>query len=288
MNQELTVSSGLPVYLYQEHLSNLFNRNRELIDSISLNYLCFDEQKEYFIHLMESFDQIEASAPIKRQLEIYLFDLFSKKGRPKQLKGEYSEINICKASKDRIYLAPEKEESELAVIAQQNPKLKVCSAVNIFEVLPPLPNDVELVKGGQYNLAQLFAPYAKGSKTLGLIDPYIYNQFALVNFKTLATKTVYEKITIKCNPPEQLKGKEGKPVSTVQFDSLMKELRDKGTEVEILYYDRIRHKERFVLYDDVQIYIPGGLDMFDPSGTFLNDGEGFYLTFNKRKIRLNR
>ncbi|MBK6679805.1 MAG: hypothetical protein IPG53_07115 [Ignavibacteriales bacterium] len=75
MNQELTVSSGLPVYLYQEHLSNLFNRNRELIDSISLNYLCFDEQKEYFIHLMESFDQIEASAPIK------------------------TEINICKASK---------------------------------------------------------------------------------------------------------------------------------------------------------------------------------------------
>lgn len=285
MNQELTVSAKLPVYLYREQLSNMFNRNRELIEAISMNYLCIDEQKEYIRQLMASFDEIDNSAPVKRQLEAILLDLFTKRGRHKPLKAEYSEINLCKASKDKIYVAPDKSDSELAAIAEQNPKLKVCSAGNIFEVVPPLPHEIELVKGNQYDLVRLFAPYAKGSKTLGLIDPYIYNQSALANFKALATRTVYEKITIKCNPADQLKGKDGKPVSTLQFDNLIGELRGKGSEVEILYFDRIRHKERFVLYDDVQVYIPGGLDMFDPSGVFLNDGEGFYLKFNKRKIR---
>ncbi|MCC6638660.1 MAG: hypothetical protein IT278_13120, partial [Ignavibacteriaceae bacterium] len=54
----------------------------------------------------------------------------------------------------------------------------------------------------------------------------------------------------------------------------------------ITYYDKIKHKERYVLYDEVQIYIPGGLDMFDSNGTFQNEGEGFYLIFKKRTISL--
>lgn len=286
MNQELTVSSGLPVYLYQEHLSNLFNRNRELIDSISLNYLCFDDQREYFNHLMESFDQIDPSAPIKRQLEIYLLDLFSKKGRPKQLKGEYSEVNICKASKDKIYLIPDKKEEEVSRIKSENPKIKVCHSENIFEVLIPLPYEVELIKGNQYDLPQLFAPFAKGSKTLGIIDPYIFNSNGLANFKLLANKIVYEKISIKCNPPEKLTGKDGKPIKTTFFDQFIDELKGKGTDVQITYFEKIKHKERYVLYDEVQIYIPGGLDMFNSNGVFQNEGEGFYLIFKKRTISL--
>lgn len=286
MNQELTVSSRLPVYLYQEHLGNLFNRSRELIDSISLNYLCFDDQKEYFIHLMESFDQIDPSAPIKRQLEIYLFDLFTKKGRPKRLKGEYSEINICKASKDRIYLVPGMQEEEVARIKSENPKIQVCDSKNILKALMPLPYEVELIKGNQYDLPQLFTPFAKGSKTLGIIDPYIFNSNGLTNFKLLANKTVYEKISIKCNPPDKLTGKDGKPIRTTLFDQFIDELRGKGTDVQISYFEKIKHKERYVLYDEIQIYIPGGLDMFDSSGVFQNEGEGFYLIFKKRTISL--
>ena len=287
MNQELTISSGLPAYLYQEHLGNLFNRNRELIDTIAMNYLCFDDQKEYFNHLMDSFDQIDQSAPIKRQLENFLLELFTKKGRPKVIKGGYSEINICKASKDKIYIAPEKSQTEIEELQKQNGKIKVCHAENVFEVLKPLPYEIELERGNQYDLLQLLAPFAKGSKTLGIIDPYIFNSHALANFKMLASKTVYEKIQIKCNPPEKLTGKDGKPIKTTLFDQFIDELRGKGTEVEIIYYDKIKHKERYILYDDVQIYIPGGLDMFDSGGTFLNDGEGFYLIFKKRKIQLN-
>lgn len=286
MNRELTLSSRLPVYLYIEQVNNMFNRNRELIDTISSNFLCIDDQREYMRQLMVSFEEIDASAPIKKQLEAYLLDLFSKKARPKTVKGDFSEVKLCNVSKDRVYVAPEKSETEIEEINRQYPKITVCRADNVFDVLKPIPYEIYLTPGSTYNLPTIFAPFAKGSKSLGVIDPYIHNHRAVANLDAIASRTVYEKITIKCNDPAKLPSKDGKQISTVRFDTLIAKLRSRGSQVEVIYYDRIKHKERFILYDEVEIYIPGGLDNFDENGIFLNDGEGFYLVFRKRKIKL--
>jgi len=284
MNQEITVSSGLPVYLYKEHLGNLFNRNRELIDSISMNYLCFDDQKEYFKHLMESFDQIDQSAPIKRQLENFLLDLFTKKGRPKQLKRDYSEINICKASKDKIYLAPDKEESEIATLQEVNEKLKICGRNNLFEIVTPLPYVFLLKPDTEYKLTDLLKPFAKGSKSITVIDPYLFNPGAMKNLDKILSTKVYEKVFINCNDPENYPTEDAQRKNREKYSKLEKylgEVKNKGSVVEISFLAP-GHEERYIIYDEVQVYLPGGLDCLNSEGMIKKNKRGLYLRFEKR------
>ncbi|MCA0387046.1 MAG: hypothetical protein LCH52_00985 [Bacteroidetes bacterium] len=284
MNQELTISSGLPVYLYQEHLGNLFNRNRELIDSIAMNYLCFDDQKEYFNHLMESFDQIDPSAPVKRQLESFLLELFTKKGRPKTIKGGYSEINICKASKDKIYIAPEKQDSEISNLQASNQKLKICGRNNLFEIVRPLPSVFLLKPDTVYNLDELIKPFAKGSKSITVIDPYLFNPGAMRNLDQILSRTVYETVFIKCNDPENYPTEEAQRKNREKYSKLLnyiEEVKKEGSVVEISFLAP-GHEERYIIYDEVQVYIPGGLDCLDSHGMIKRQKRGLYLRFEKR------
>ncbi|MBK7868096.1 MAG: hypothetical protein IPJ75_14590 [Ignavibacteriales bacterium] len=90
---------------------------------------------------------------------------------------------------------------------------------------------------------------------------------------------------------KKLKTKTGQPRDISEFKLFIQELKDNGVDVKFIYYDNnlsdsIGHKERYIIYDDVQIYIPGGLDIFDKNGRFQNTGEGFYLIFKKREIKL--
>ena len=290
MNQELTISSGLPVYLCKEY-ENVWNRNRELLSLLFDNRICIDDKGKYLEDLGKSFERVDSTSPYKKQYESIILDLIYNRRKMLRVEEEYSEINLCKKSIDKIYLIPEKTAEEIEHLTNSNSEITFCTGSKIFNTVKQLPFDILLEEGKAYDLPKILEPFARHSKTLSIIDPYIHNLWAFKQFKKLACQHKFKKIIIKCGDLRKLKNRDSKPKDLSEFYEFIKHLKSSGTEVKFIFYDfayldSIGHKERYILYDDVQIYIPGGLDIFDIKGRFHNSGEGFYLEFKKREFQL--
>lgn len=290
MNQEVTVSTSLPFYLVKE-VANVMNRNRELLLLLSDNKICIDDQKRYLDELDRSFQETRSLSPYAKQYESILLDIVYRKRKTLILNDEYSEIKLCQRSNDKIYLVPEKSKKEIEELANNHPDVVPCNAEHIFDKLWSLPFKIKLEEGGIYDLAGILKPFARNSKSLAIIDPYIHNPRALTQFKKLVAASDIKNITIKCGDPAKMKKRSGDQKETSVFYEAIRELKNQGINVSFIYYDfyqydSIGHKERYILFDDVQVYIPGGLDIFDKNGRFTNSSEGFYLYFDKREIKL--
>jgi hypothetical protein len=290
MNQELTISSGLPVYLCKEY-ENVWNRNKELLSLLFDNRICIDDKGKYLEDLGKAFERVESTSPYKKQYESIILDLIYNRRKMIRIDEDYSEIKLCKKSIDKIYLVPEKPAEEIEHLTKSNNEITFCTGSNVFDIVTKLPPDLLLEDGEVYDLPKIVEPCARHSKTLSIIDPFIHNLWAFIQFKKLACQRKFKKIIIKCGDLRKLKTRDGKPKDMSEFYTFIKQLKSNGIDVKVIYYDfvyldSIGHKERYILYDDVQIYVPGGLDIFDDKGRFHNSGEGFYLKFMKREIQL--
>lgn len=290
MNQELTISSRLPVYLCKEY-ENVWNRNKELLSLLFDNRICIDNNGRYLEELGKSFCEMDTISPISRQYESMILEFIEKRKKELNVESDYSEIALCSNSADKIYLLPEKSVEELELISKTFSEIKFCNGKSVFDIVKKLPFELLIEDGELYDLPKIVEPYASHSKTLSIIDPYIHNLRAFNQFKKLACQRRFKKIIIKCGDLKTLKSRDGKPKDMTEFYNFIQQLTRNGTKVKFIYYDfvyhdSIGHKERYLLYDDVQIYIPGGLDIFDSKGRFHNSGEGFYLKFKKREIQL--
>ncbi len=284
MNQELTLSSRLPVYFIEELITNPDNKNKELINLLFDNKICFDAERKFNSDFFSSFAEISLSLPIVKRYEDIFLDLFYKKGRCIEMKKPYSEINLCKESRDRIYLTPDRNETEIQTLQEQHGKLKICGKKNLFEIVRPLPYQLLLKPDTNYDLLEIIKPFAVGSKTITVIDPYLYNKRGMWNLDLLLSRTTYNSVFIKCNDPESFPNEESRRSNRDKFQNLLKWLetvKAKGTTVEINFFE-LGHEERYILYDEVQVYIPGGLDFLDSNGMIKNKKRGFYIRFEKR------
>lgn len=290
MNQEVTVSTSLPFYLVKE-VENVMNRNRELLLLLSDNKICIDDKKQYLDELDRSFQATRSLSPYAKQYESILLDIVYRRRKTLILNDEYSEIKLCQRSNDKIYLVPEKSKKEIKELATNYPDVVPCDTEYIFEKLWRLPFKLKLEEGRIYDLTEILKPFARNSKSLAIIDPFIHNPRALAQFNKLVASLGIKNITIKCGDPAKMKTRSGNPKETSAFYEALKEYKNQGININFIYYDfyqhdSIGHKERYILFDDVQVYIPGGLDIFDKNGRFTNSSEGFYLDFMKREIKL--
>ncbi|GAB1442750.1 hypothetical protein MASR2M39_15860 [Ignavibacteriales bacterium] len=284
MNQELTISSRLPIFLIEELIENPVNRNRELINILFDNFICFDSNKNFNRDFFDAISEIGLKLPNPKKYEEIFLDLIDKRGKCIEMKKAYSEINLCKETKDKIYLAPDKQDSEISNLQASNQKLKICGRNNLFEIVRPLPSVFLLKPDTVYNLDELIKPFAKGSKSITVIDPYLFNPGAMRNLDQILSRTVYETVFIKCNDPENYPTEEAQRKNREKYSKLLnyiEEVKKEGSVVEISFLAP-GHEERYIIYDEVQVYIPGGLDCLDSHGMIKRQKRGLYLRFEKR------
>ncbi len=148
----------------------------------------------------------------------------------------------------------------------------------------PIPARILLRPSYKYDLNELTSPYAKGSKTITILDPYITNEKAEKNLKVLLSRTNYEKIHIRLSDPNDFPPGKVRDKYQFRFNSLVQFLEKSfGERSEIrLDFFSPGHEERFILFDEVQVYIPGGLDCLDSAGMIKSQKRGLYIRFEKR------
>ncbi|MBK7868097.1 MAG: hypothetical protein IPJ75_14595 [Ignavibacteriales bacterium] len=131
MNQELTVSAKLPQFLIRE-AENVMNRNRELILLLRDNQICIDEEGKYIAELTKSFDEIRSISPYAKQFESILFKVIKHCKKRFSLNIEYSEINLCQKSVDKIYQVPEKPATEIEQLSNSYNEITFCTGNNVL------------------------------------------------------------------------------------------------------------------------------------------------------------
>lgn len=284
MNQELTLFSRLPLFLLNELITHRGNRNDELIDLLFDNFMVLDDEGRHYNCIMESFQEFEYNLPIVKQYFDEFTKLLTSKTKTYSVKKQYSDINLCKASRDKIFVAPDIPHEHLTYLKAENQKLKICGYGNLFEVVRPLPARILLRPSYKYDLGELTRPYAKGSKTITILDPYITNEKAEKNLKVLLSRTNYEKIHIRLNHPNGFPPGNIRDKYQIRFDALAQYLEKSfGDRSEIrLDFFSPGHEERFIIFDEVQVYIPGGLDFLDSAGMIKSQKRGLYIRFEKR------
>lgn len=284
MNQELTLSSRLPLFLLNELITRRDNHNNELIEILYDNFIVLDDGNFHSNCMINSFQEFMYDLPIvKEYLEIFT-KLFASKIKTYTLSKQYSEINLCKASNDKIYVAPDLDTNKLNLLRDEHQKLKICGYDNLFEVVRPIPAKILLRPSYKYDLNELTRSYAKGSKTITILDPYIANEKAERNLTALLSRTNYEKIHIRLSNPEDFTVGKMRDKYQKRFENLMRYLESTfagRSEITVDFFSP-GHEERFILFDEVQVYIPGGLDCLDSAGMIKSQKRGLYIRFEKR------
>ncbi len=287
MNKEITFNSKIPHFLYQEQINGKFLKVQKIYDLLNQNLIARDSEN-HFKSLIESvICEIEEESSIVNEIKFNITEFIRHRSVPFKVHGEFSELKLCNATSDKIFFTPqglgEKDSMQMEVYKS----IIICTLDSIDEICPILPFKIQLIPGETYDIEELISKVSAQSSTLKIIDPYIYNKYAVNNLKRIASIRYFKEITVKMNPEENSEYSPGKSKSksnTKLLTEVLKDLERKGSRIRIEYFKKYEHQQRYILFDEVQVEVPGGLDFLDPQGKYSDTKEIGYLRFEKREI----
>lgn len=274
MNLEVAISKDLISYI-NEDLNNISLDEKlsyKILNSIKTNFILFDSNKIFSTQLLQQIENLNDSV-YKNELKKFISETLYLRGKPVNLLKEFGnlELDISLNSEDKIYINPILSESEI-IKFKNHFAYKDIDIYNRDKFInPPASNklqiskniiQIEILANIQYDLKKILFEYLKESKIITYIDPYMANYKSLywikkifndiqnckINFHTL-TKELY------CDNSEY-KIKEYK--NFIDFVN--------SKQIELVFFDKKTHIERYIKTDKYDIMLPGGFDQFKQNG----------------------
>jgi len=280
MDQEVTISPELIDYIYNN--TPVYKRNEalDLIELIEQNYFTNDINDIQFSRYVEKLNNLKDEQ--KRNAIHDIIRMWrAKEPIPYKIeKDKFDEIELSQLSKDKIILNPNKTEKDLKKL-QKNYNDVEFHNVNSFihpktyQRLKNLPTKIIFEKDVQYDLTIIIEPFFRHSKQLEIYDPYIYNPNAFRQLVKIIDISYDKKIELVALKRElyfknDIKGDKKKYYD--KFYEFINAMINSGYSINIKEYKSGKHKERYILTDKYQIYLPGGLDILDENNyPFLDD-----------------
>lgn len=297
MDQEITVSKNIVSYLFNNLPAYKANNAQKCIDIIEQNYFVSDNQNN---HLKKIYDEFESFPDDDKRRSIYYLLDHTIQNKLKNIEYSYTgeedcEIQLSNESEDKIFLdvnldlkgIKSKAKKFLNVEFLNSDLLIKPEITNRFRVIP---STYELQKEVRFDLLNFVKPLFRNATEIIIIDPFLANKNAFKNFKDLfSVINKVCKIKLKIYSERDYLSYAYLKIKIDEFksnyDVLLKEIkfqRGFGFKIELEEFEVKKHKERYILTDKFEIYIPGGLDCLDENGFPLLDSDN-----DKKKFTVN-
>lgn len=296
MNQEITYSAKLFPFLYEDPSPYELTPQKEIWQIIKQNYIVVDKKRR----LLEKYAEEVLSLPKsdrKNVLKDFIDGLVNNKGNLIKVfsieSKENLEVSLSLFSNDKIYFVPNEKE-RLQTIVVENPKLEVHDYKSFINPAPEhrlknLPTLIDLKESKRYNIRDIIKPFLRNTKTIEIVDPYLPNIEASVNFFRIIKniKGIHTKLFFMNRNAYMKDSREDFQKRVNRYDGFI----DKLTKLKKLgYFFEIKdqldkgHKERYIFTDTLQIYLPGGFDFYDKHGFIKRNSGKKELRIEKRKF----
>lgn len=286
MNKEITVHSESPFYIFSEQLSGEIDNVAKIYALFKQNIMTRDTENHYKILLEKAFAKMGEESAIVNRIKHEVSELIINRALPFKVNGEFSELKLCDSTSDKIFFSPVINGDEDFLQQELSKNIKICSLESIDDLSPILPYKIKLLPGRVYNIQELISKVSSQSRTLKIIDPYIYNKHAIFNLEKITEIQLFCEIVIKTNTLDSIMSnpKTNSKFNPERFNVLVEKLKKNGSRVKIENFTRTQHQQRYIQFDDVQIELPGGLDFLDPQGRYSATKEIGYLRFEEREF----
>lgn len=269
MRQELTVESNIISFLYENRPNLRRNITTDLIDLLEKNDFCDNNEGALYKRFVAKVNQIEDER-FRQEFRNLIVEWFT---NPKKYHVESEDtLSVCMATEDRILLDTDLTNSARTRRRIKYPEVEFHnskSLVNseITDRFIRLPRSIKFEKKVTYSFDNIFTPYFRHSNTIHVIDPFIYNEKAFINFKKLLSIKDFSTVNVTAHQKHNyLNRYRGNEKDYRNFEKYMEKLQGEGKETRILEFGRAQHYDRYIILDELEIRLPSGLDFWDEDG----------------------
>jgi hypothetical protein len=274
MNQHLTVSNTIVNYLDRSLPAYKRIKAHDVINIIEQNFIVSDRTKKHLQNIVSEIEKIEDSKHRKILQDIIVNWLDN---RSKFVECDMALItNLIELSKkdtDKIYFDPTLSQIDVGKLKTQHSSVEIHNENSLLEPkdihkLKNCPCTIRLRDNIKYNVVALFEPYLREAKEIIFQDPFLINPSAFYNFRLLINCIKANKISAFVHSKHNYLGygwEKDRNKREMNYDSFVKYADQKN--IYLSEWKRADHKERFIITDKLEIYIPGGLDLFNNDGT---------------------
>ncbi len=271
MNQHLTVSKTIVKYL-NDSLSALEHvvTAHDVMDTIKQNYIVSDKTKRHsqdIISELEKIDDLKKKEYLTKIIGHWIYD------RSKFVDCDLSlvttTIELAKLTCDQIYFDPSLTWKERDNLRGDNSSVEIHNEKSLIKPqdvdrLKNCPDTIKLRNNIKYDIITLFEPYLREAKEITFQDPYLPNHRAFYNFKLLVENVNVDKIMAIIHSRKNYARKNDR-TKEMRYDEFVEYTNKKN--IHLSEWKSHDHKERYIITDELEIYIPGGLDIFNKDGT---------------------
>lgn len=286
MNQEITLSRNFVSYWYEnppkrgEGISIISKIEEFLLQ----NYIVLDNKGWFLTIVKEELKNLKIiNEDEYKTCELIILSILTKRPIPASIEikiENISELTLAAISEDKIYFDPLLNTQEIKKLEKKHCELELHntdSFVNpqIYKRLKHIPTRYKLEKDVSINLSTIIKPFMKGSSRLCIYDPYIYNNNSKYQFEQLF-EVFDNHIMIEINALNKHKYcKINSEDNYNNFIKFIEQQKQYGFKITLNDSLAAKHKERYLLTDQYQIYLPGGLDFLDENNypVLNNDSE---------------
>ena len=275
MNQHLTISNTIVKYLDQSLPTIRKNAAQVVIDVIEQNYVVSDSTKKHFQDIISEIENIVDPGK-KKSLQDIIVGWLDHRSKFVEcdLSSITTSIELSKKALDKIYFDPSLTQVDVGKLKKEHPSVEVHNENSFvkpqdIDKLKNCPDTIKLRDNIPYNIVVLFEPYLRGAKEIIFQDPFLPNNKAFHNFKLLVesvnTNNIVAIVHSKNNYVTQYGNKRKRETRIDTYDQFVEYIDQKN--IHLSEWKSADHKERYIITDKVEIYIPGGLDLFNKDGT---------------------
>lgn len=274
MNQEITLSRNFVRYWYEnppkrgEGIS-LISKIEEFL---SQNYIVFDNKGWFLSIVKDELKNLNINNENEYETcEIIILSILTKRPIPDPIEiniENITELSMATRSGDKIYFDPISNPQEIKKLEKKHNDVEIYnldSFLNppIYKRLKHIPTRYRLEKDVRVNLSIIIIPFIKGSSKLYIYDPYIYNNNSKYQLEQLF-EIFDNQIMIEINALNKHKYCKIKSEDNYKnFINFIEQKKQQGFKITLNDGLPSKHKERYLLTDQYQIYLPGGLDFLD-------------------------
>lgn len=266
MNQELTVSSNIVDYLVNELPVYKKCQVLDCIEYLEQNYFALDDKRKFVEAIFNKIDKIEDHQKRGFIEEILSMCLTQRSKIFKTNEVVSEEFLLTLNTMDRIFFDPFLNEKEINKLKNKY-DFEIYNSNSFgnpspFERLKHLPTFFYLESDRKYDLNQILEPFLREEKKLEVIDPYLPNRIASHHLIRLLEKNKGKTFILTFLKKDIYPNQSDFDKFYIRINLL----NEQGFEIKMNFLFKKKHKERYILTDNFQIYLPGGFDCLDLEG----------------------
>jgi len=274
MDQQITLSKEIVPYLASNLPSFKFNNAMKCIKFIEQNYIVCDNQKKHFLSIVNEIDKLDNEE--KRDTMRVIFDhwMREKNSFVETEEESMNEISLAEKCNDKIYFNPLLPDNKINKLLVKYSKVESHNEKTFLSPLPinrlkHAPTIIPLVKNTYYNLYTIIEPFIRGADEVKIIDPYLPNPNASNNLFNILPLMKNKKITLSYLKRDKYIYNDDDEWGQKNYDDFDAAIREKIRAGYLISLKKIKvkkHRERYIVTDRFNIYLPGGLDFLDNNG----------------------